>query len=94
MNQLEQARQEINAVDEQMAALFERRMRAAGQVAAYKKERGLPILDKGREQAVIEKNLARLETPAFAPYYRDFLIHLIELSKRYQKALMDGDTDK
>lgn len=94
MNQLEQAREEINQVDEQMAALFERRMRAAEQVAAYKKEQGLPILDQGREQAVIEKNLARLRNPAIAPYYRDFLTHLIALSKRYQKALMDGETEQ
>ncbi len=37
MNQLEQARIEINKIDEQMAVLFERRMQAAEQVAAYKK---------------------------------------------------------
>ena len=55
MNQLEQARIEINKIDEQMAVLFERRMQAAEQVAAYKKENGLPILDTGREREVLNR---------------------------------------
>ena len=67
MNQLEQARREINQIDEQMAALFERRMQAAEQVAAYKKQQGLPIFDKEREQVVLEKNLARLQNHAYRP---------------------------
>ena len=48
MDTLEQARQEIDAVDAQLAALFERRMRAVVQVAQYKKAHGLPILDPAR----------------------------------------------
>ena len=68
MNQLEQARIEINKIDEQMAVLFERRMQAAEQVAAYKKQQGLPIFDKTREQAVIEKNLSRIQNQAYCPY--------------------------
>ena len=67
MNQLEQARIEINKIDEQMAVLFERRMQAAEQVAAYKKQQGLPIFDKAREQAVIEKNLSRIQNQAYCP---------------------------
>lgn len=88
MNQLEQARREINQIDEQMAALFERRMQAAEQVAAYKKQQGLPIFDKEREQAVLEKNLARLQNQAYRPYYQAFLQHLMELSKEYQSKLL------
>ncbi|MFR4008499.1 MAG: chorismate mutase [Christensenellales bacterium] len=89
MNQLEQARKEINEVDAQMAALFERRMKAAEQVAAYKKQNGLPILDKSREKAVIEKNLQRIEQDVFKPYYQSFLEHLMALSKEYQATLME-----
>ena len=72
MNQLEQARIEINKIDEQMAVLFERRMQAAEQVAAYKKQQGLPIFDKAREQAVIEKNLSRIQTRHTALITRRF----------------------
>lgn len=88
MNLLEQAREEINQVDAQMAALFERRMRAAEQVAAYKKQQGLPVFDKERERAVLEKNLARLHNQAYRPYYQAFLQHLMDLSKEYQAMLL------
>ena len=44
MDALEQARAEIDAVDTQLAALFERRMAAVLQVAEYKRAHGLPIL--------------------------------------------------
>ena len=90
MNQLEQARIEINKIDEQMAVLFERRMQAAEQVAAYKKQQGLPIFDKAREQAVIEKNLSRIQNQAYCPYSPAFLQHLKDLSKEYQATLLNA----
>ena len=53
MDLLQQARETINGIDAQMAALFEQRMRAVQAVAEYKKEHGLPILDAAREEAVL-----------------------------------------
>ena len=53
MDALEQARAEIDAVDTQLAALFERRMAAVLQVAEYKRAHGLPIYDAARETAVL-----------------------------------------
>ena len=44
MNELDLARRTISEVDLEMAALFSRRMEAVKRVAAYKKERGLPVL--------------------------------------------------
>ena len=49
MDTLEQARAEIDAVDAQLAALFERRMAAVLSVAQYKQAHGLPIFDAARE---------------------------------------------
>ncbi len=43
MDALEQARAEIDEVDAQLAALFERRMAAVLQVAEYKRAHGLPF---------------------------------------------------
>ena len=54
MDALEQARAEIDTVDAQLAALFERRMAAVLQVAEYKRAHGLPIYDAAREAAVLE----------------------------------------
>ena len=55
MDALEQARAEIDKVDAQLAALFERRMAAVLQVAEYKRAHGLPIFDAAREAAVLER---------------------------------------
>ena len=60
MDTLEQARAEIDAVDAQLAALFERRMAAVLSVAQYKQDHGLPIFDAAREAVVLEKAAARI----------------------------------
>ena len=54
MDALEQARAEIDTVDAQLAALFERRMAAVLQVAEYKRAHGLPVYDAARETAVLK----------------------------------------
>ena len=61
MDQLQDARTQINEIDKEMAALFERRMQAARVIAEYKKERGLQIYDAKRERALIEKNSAYIK---------------------------------
>ena len=63
MNQLEEARKEIDAVDREMAKLYTRRLDAVTKVLQYKKEHGLPILDSKREVQVIEKNVDQIENP-------------------------------
>lgn len=92
MDLLQQARAEIDAVDAQMAALFERRMRAVKQVAQYKAETGKPVFDADREAAVIEKNTARLEDEALRPYYRAFLQEAMAVSSAYQRGILGQDT--
>ena len=49
MDLLQQARAEIDTVDAEMAALFERRMRAVADVVRYKAETGKPVFDAARE---------------------------------------------
>ena len=55
MNTLQEAREKINAIDAQMADLFEERMRTVEDVIQYKKEHQMQVLDPTREQAVIER---------------------------------------
>jgi chorismate mutase/prephenate dehydratase len=91
MNELEKARQTIDAVDAEMAACFERRMDAVKSVVAYKKEHDLPILDTGRESAVLEKNFARIQNETYRPYYADYLKYNMALSRQYQAAILGQD---
>ena len=88
---LQQARETINEIDAQMAELFEKRMSAVRQVLAYKRKHQLPILDASREQIVIEKGRALIQDPELKPYYEELLIKQMELSRRYQKVLLETE---
>ncbi len=90
MNSLEKARETINRVDREMAALFAERMRVAEQVAAYKKEHGLPITDAKREAAVIRSGAERVDDPILREYYVRFIQETMALSRAYQSRLLEG----
>lgn len=84
------AREEINRVDEEMAALFARRMRAVARVADYKIAHGLPILDEGREKEVIARNAARIQDEELRGFYTQYLTEGMRISRRYQEKLVNG----
>ncbi len=52
---LQEIRSQLDQIDDQMTALFAKRMNLVTEVAAYKKEKGLPILDTGRERQIINR---------------------------------------
>ena len=86
---LQESREIIRQVDEEMAKLFVRRMEAVREVAAYKKERQLPIEDKAQEARVIEGRGVLVEDPELQPFYTSFLQDVMEVSKRWQQYLME-----
>ncbi|MBR3289734.1 MAG: chorismate mutase [Clostridia bacterium] len=90
MTELDKARARIGEVDREMARLFERRMDAVRDVAAYKKEQGLPITDKTREEALLENNTAYISNEEYKQYYVNFLRETFEVSKNFQLRLLDG----
>ena len=91
MDQLQQARAQIDEIDAKMAALFEQRMQAVGQVAQYKARTGKQVFDPAREALVLEKNTARVQNPELQPYYREFLKKALEVSRAYQHVLIGQD---
>ena len=91
MNKLEQARTQIDAIDREMAKLYEARLDAVKDVIAYKIENDLPILDSGREQDVIEKNLQFIQNPDYKEYYESFIKFIMKESKAYQRTLQSHD---
>ena len=91
MDQLQQARAQIDEIDAKMAALFEQRMQAVGQVAQYKARTGKQVFDPAREALVLEKNTARVQNPELQPYYREFLKEALAVSRAYQHVLIGQD---
>ena len=87
---LEKAREEIKEADKGIAKLFVRRMRAVEDVAAYKKEHGLPVYDAAQERRVIERNCEYIEDDIIRDYYTRFLENTMALSRAYQSRLLEG----
>ena len=85
---LEDARREIDGIDHEMAELFARRMAAVERIAAYKKERGLPVCNPEREAEVLERNAAYVNEE-IRPYYRRALESMMAESRRYQHRLIE-----
>ena len=89
MNKLEQARMIINEVDNEMAALWEKRLQAVKMVVEYKMEHQLPIFDGAREKEVIERNSSLIQDEELKSYYVETLQMMMEISKKYQKEIME-----
>lgn len=90
MDRLKNARETINRVDKEMAKLFVERMEAAAEIAEYKKERGLSIFDKAREDEVIAKNSVLISDVVLKEYYVNFLKNNMAVSRSFQERLMMG----
>lgn len=90
MEKLDILRKQINEVDVEMAHLFEKRMKVCKEIGEYKRKCGLSVKDKGREDAIIEKNRTLIEDGELQPYYVSFLKNTIELSCKLQSKVLYG----
>ncbi len=81
---LETLREEISAVDDQLYALFARRMEISRQIGRQKDALGLPIYDAEREKKVMENARARAGE-SLAPYAEELCQTLMQLSRQYQQ---------
>lgn len=91
---LDDAREEINRIDSEMARLFLRRMRAVALVAEYKRAEGVAVYDPERERQVIERNSA-LVPEDMREYYAAYQNGVMSVSRMYQERLLsDGKADK
>lgn len=84
MDELKRLREEITSIDDEMAALFARRMAVSSQIASCKIRMGKAVYDPVREAENLEKAKTRVPEE-IAGLYRDFLQNCMDLSKEYQK---------
>lgn len=88
MNELEQCRKDIDEIDKEIIALFEKRMDIAVKVAEYKKKNNIPIYNEERESQVIERNVENLKNEKYDLVARRFFINIMELSRSVQEAII------
>lgn len=86
---LEKQRQQIDAIDRQIVALFEQRTQVVEEVARIKQEKGMPILDAGREQVVIQKVQSYLVDTTLKEELADLYTNLMRISREHQQKWME-----
>ena len=92
MADLQRSRETIDRIDAELARLFEARMEAVAEIAAYKQSKGLPIRDPVREAAVLAQSGARITNPALRPHYAALLEAVMACSRDYQAELLQPDS--
>ncbi len=83
---LDEIRKEISVINDEMLALFVRRMKLSRQVAEYKKANGLPTLDRKREEAILQR-VADNTDEEYRQFALEFFSKVMDLSKEYQNTL-------
>ena len=88
--ELSEIREKIDTVDDQLLDLFLERMHLSEEVAAYKNEHHLPILNKERERAILAKVMERSGEKERYAYH--LFSTLFELARSRQAELISSPT--
>ncbi len=89
---LEELRARIDGIDAELIRLFSQRMDAAAEIAAYKKEHGLPVLDARRERDKL-RQAEELAPEELRDYTASLYALLFELSRGYQNRILGRETE-
>ena len=82
--ELQEIRNKIDSIDDQLVSLFINRMHLSAEVAAYKAEWDLPIYVPEREQQILDA-LSVKAGQDMADDVRDLYATIFRLSREYQK---------
>ncbi len=85
--ELKELRDEIDIIDDEIAALFEKRARVAVDVAEYKRQHNMEIFQGGREEEVLRKSCAKI-SPELADGAKLFFTTLMDISKCRQQQML------
>ncbi len=83
MSELEQLRGDIDAIDRQIVDLMKQRMETVAQVAEYKKANNIPVLDSGRERALLSK-VGQEAGEELAEYIQSMYRAIMAASRSYE----------
>ena len=81
--ELKELRKNIDEIDRELVDLFVRRMSVSAEVAEYKREAGMPVLDPARERALLER-ISEMSGEEFERYARTLYSTILDLSRSYQ----------
>ncbi len=76
-------REQIDEIDNQIIALFKKRMEAVTNVAIYKKENNLPVFSRKREREILNR-ISLLTGEEMAVYARTLYNTIFDISRSYE----------
>ena len=85
MSKLEELRQSIDQIDQELVRLFERRMAVTHEVGEYKQANGIPVLDTAREREVLAKKVNLISNPDLQADVVQLYENIMAISRRQQR---------
>lgn len=86
--EIDQIRDKIREVDYQIADLFEKRMKYAGELGKAKKKVGAPVYDKNREDEKLDDITKSRSNPFIIKGLEEVFIQMMSISRKYQYHLV------
>ena len=80
---LADSRAAIDRIDRQLVSLFCERMQVSADVAAYKRENGMPVTDAARERSLLSR-VSELAGEEMEEHVRTLYASILSLSRAYQ----------
>jgi len=84
---MEDLRKQINEIDDKMVALFEERMKVAGEIGKYKAENNLPIMDRLRERELLAR-ITKDQDEEMALHTKVLYTTLMDVSRSHQSRIV------
>lgn len=86
--ELTELRNRLDTIDHEIVALFVKRMQTVTEVAAYKRQHNIPILDAAREREMLRR-LSDAAGGEMGPYTEQLFRAILEISRAYQADCSD-----
>ena len=85
MSRLDEIRSELDGIDREIVALFEKRMILVRGVAEYKLANGMQVLDRSREETVLQSRAGMLKDDYWAEDVRALFETIMARSRGEQE---------
>ena len=89
--ELSDYREKIDSIDKELIKLFAERMDTAAEIARYKKEHGMKVLDSARERAKLN-DIASMVPEELSEYAISLYSLIFELSRSSQNRIIGAST--
>ena len=91
MQDIRMLREQLDQIDREIIGLLEKRLEVSREVARWKRAMGLPVLDAGREEQVLETRAAMLREPERREDVRTLFRDIMAMSRAEQETVLQEE---